>query len=255
MTEHHNTAEEPTRVLAGRNPVMEALRSGEEMESLYIQSGVPKGPLGAILNKARAAGIPVKEAAREKLTQLAGMDAHQGVVAILSAARYSTMEDIYARAGDEPLFVVLCDEIEDPHNLGAIIRTAEACGAHGVIIPKRHSAGLTAAAVKASAGAAVCLPVVRVTNLVSVMEELKKKNVWITCADMDGEPWCSIDFKGAVALVIGSEGRGVSRLVKEQCDFVASLPMCGQINSLNASVAGGIILYEMARQRMDIKAR
>lgn len=253
--QHRNETEERTRVLAGRNPVMEALRCREELESLYIQSGAPKGPLGAILNKAREAGVPIKEVTREKLTQLTGIDTHQGVAAVLSAASYSRMEDIYARAGEEPLFVVLCDEIEDPHNLGAIIRTAEACGAHGVIIPKRHSAGLTAAAVKASAGAAVCLPVVRVGNLVSTMEELKKRNVWITCADMDGESWCSLDFTGGVALVIGSEGKGVSRLVREQCDFVASLPMRGQINSLNASVAGGIILYEMARQRLGIKAR
>lgn len=247
--------EERSQVLAGRNPILEALRSGQELESIYIQTGVPKGPLGSILNKAREAGIPVKEATREKLTQMAGMENHQGVAAICSSARYAEMEDIYARAGDAPLFVVVCDEIEDPHNLGAIIRTAEACGAHGVIIPKRHSAGLTASAVKASAGAAMCLPVVRVANLVSTIQELKKKGVWFTCADMDGQSWCSLDLKGAVGLVIGSEGSGVSRLVREQCDFIASLPMCGQINSLNASVAGGIILYEMARQRLGLKAR
>lgn len=242
-------------MIAGRNPVLEALRSGQELESIYIQSGVPKGPLGAILNKARDAGIPVKEATKEKLAQLSGIETHQGVAAICSAARYAEMQEIYDRAGDSPLFVVVCDGIEDPHNLGAVIRTAEACGAHGVIIPKRHSAGLTAAAVKASAGAAMCLPVVRVANLVSTMQVLKDKGVWFTCADMEGSPWCSLDFKGGVGLVIGSEGDGVSRLVREQCDFVASLPMCGQINSLNASVAGGIILYEMARQRLDIKAK
>lgn len=247
--------EERSQILAGRNPVLEALRSGQELESIYIQSGAPKGPIGTVLNKARETGIPVKEVTREKLTQLTGIETHQGVAAVCSAAQYAEMEDIYARAGGEPLFVVLCDEIEDPHNLGAIIRTAEACGAHGVIIPKRHSAGLTAAAVKASAGAAVCLPVVRVSNLVSTIQELKKKNVWFTCADMDGESWCTLDFKGGIGLVIGSEGNGVSRLVKEQCDFVASLPMCGQINSLNASVAGGIILYEIARQRLGLKAR
>lgn len=254
MLENQST-EERSQILAGRNPVLEALRSGQELESIYIQSGVPKGPLASVLNKAREAGIPVKEASREKLTQMAGIESHQGVVAICCAARYATLEELYARANGEPLFVVLCDEIEDPHNLGAIIRTAEACGAHGVIIPKRHSAGLTASAVKASAGAAMCLPVVRVANLVSTMEELKKKGVWFTCADMDGQSWCGLDFKGGVGLVIGSEGNGVSRLIKEQCDFVASLPMCGQINSLNASVAGGIILYEIARQRLGIKAR
>ena len=178
------------------------------------------------------------------------------MAAVCAAAAYAEMEDIYARAGEEPLFVVVCDNIEDPHNLGAIIRTAEACGAHGVIIPKRHSAGLTAAAVKASAGAAVCLPVVRVANIAAAMQRLKQeKNVWFTCADMDGQNWCTLDFSGAVGLVIGSEGNGVSRLVKEECDFVAALPMRGQINSLNASVAGGVILYEIARQKMQLKAR
>lgn len=248
-------SEECTTILAGRNPVLEALRSGRELESIYVQTGAPKGPVGAILNKAREAGIPVKEATREKLTQMTGIETHQGVAAICSAAAYSTMEDIYARAGGEPLFVVICDGIEDPHNLGAIIRSAEACGAHGVIIPKRHSAGLTAAAVKSSAGAAVCLPVVRVPNLASTMQTLKEKGVWFVCADMDGRDWCTLDLKGSIGLVIGSEGNGVSRLVKEECDFIASLPMRGQINSLNASVAGGIILYEIARQRLGIKAR
>ena len=249
-------AEETNQVLAGRNPVLEALRSGRELESIYIQAGSPRGPVGAILNKARERGIPVKEATREKLTQLSGIETHQGVAAVCAAAAYAEMEDIYARAGEEPLFVVVCDNIEDPHNLGAIIRTAEACGAHGVIIPKRHSAGLTAAAVKASAGAAVCLPVVRVANIAAAMQRLKQeKNVWFTCADMDGQNWCTLDFSGAVGLVIGSEGNGVSRLVKEECDFVAALPMRGQINSLNASVAGGVILYEIARQKMQLKAR
>lgn len=249
-------AAEQNQVLAGRNPVMEALRSGRELECVYIQSGSPKGPVAAILNKAREQGIPVKEVTREKLAQLSGIETHQGVAAICAAAAYAELRDIYDRAGEEPLFVVVCDNIEDPHNLGAIIRTAEACGAHGVIIPKRHSAGLTAAAVKSSAGAAVCLPVVRVANLVSTMQQLKaEKNVWFTCADMDGQNWCQLDFKGAVGLVIGSEGSGVSRLVREECDFVAALPMQGQINSLNASVAGGIILYEITRQRLGLKAK
>lgn len=255
MQEKKQTGEQ-NQVLAGRNPVLEALRSGRELECIYIQSGSPKGPVAAILNKAREQGIPVKEATPEKLTQLSGIETHQGVAAICAAAAYAEMKDIYERAGEEPLFVVICDNIEDPHNLGAIIRTAEACGAHGVIIPKRHSAGLTAAAVKSSAGAAVCLPVVRVANIVATMQSLKaEKNVWFTCADMDGVNWCQLDFKGAVGLVIGSEGNGVSRLVKEECDFVAALPMQGQINSLNASVAGGIILYEITRQRLGLKAR
>lgn len=250
------TAGEQSSVLAGRNPVLEALRSGRELECVYIQSGSPKGPVAAILNKAREQGIPIKEATREKLTLLSGIETHQGVAAICAAAAYAELQDIYERAGEEPLFVVVCDSIEDPHNLGAIIRTAEACGAHGVIIPKRHSAGLTAAAVKSSAGAAVCLPVVRVANIVATMQTLKaEKNVWFTCADMDGQNWCELDFKGAVGLVIGSEGSGVSRLVREECDFIAALPMKGQINSLNASVAGGIILYEITRQRLGLKAR
>ena len=178
------------------------------------------------------------------------------MAAIPAAESYASLEDIYRRAGDKPLFVVLADGVEDPHNLGAIIRTAEAAGAHGVIIPKRHSAGLTAAAVKSAAGAAAHLPVVRVPNLASLMDQLKReKNLWFYCADMDGQPWCSVDYAGAVGLVVGSEGAGVSRLVKEKCDFVVSLPMNGKINSLNASVAAGIVLYEVARQRLGLRAK
>ncbi len=165
------------------------------------------------------------------------------------------MEDIFDRAGSEPLFVVIADGIEDPHNLGAIIRSADAAGAHGIIVPKRHGAGLTAAVMKASAGAAEHLPVARVSNLAATVEELKKKNVWIYAADMDGDSWCTVDYSGAVALVIGSEGSGVSRLLKERSDVVVSLPMCGQVNSLNASVATGILLYEITRQRKVIKAK
>ena len=243
-------------VVAGRNPVLEMLRSGQEIESIYIQSGIPKGPLGRIVAMAKEKGIPVKEASAEKILALSGVEVHQGVAALVSAARYASLEDVYRKAGDAPLFLVLCDEIEDPHNLGAIIRTAEAAGAHGVVIPKRHSAGLTAAAVKAAAGAAAYLPVVRVPNLPGVMEQLKKeRNMWFYCADMDGEPWCGTDYSGAVGLVVGSEGSGVSRLVREKCDFVVSLPMAGQVNSLNASVAAGIILYEVARQRLGLRAR
>lgn len=242
-----------TRAVAGRNPVLELLRSGQELECLYLQTGLEKGPVGKILAMARERGIPVKEAAAEKLTALSGISSHQGVAAIPSAAAYGDLTDIYRRAGDSPLFVVLADGVEDPHNLGAIIRTAEAAGAHGVIIPKRRSAGLTAAAVKAAAGAAAWLPVVRVPNLATVMEELAaQKGVWFYCADMDGQPWCGVDYSGAVGLVVGSEGSGVSRLVKEKCDFTVSLPMAGRINSLNASVAAGVILYEIARQRAGL---
>ena len=242
--------------IAGRNPVLELLRSPREVECIYLQAGLEKGPVGHIIALAKERGIPVKEAAPEKLQALSGIASHQGVAAIPAAESYASLEDIYHRAGDKPLFVVLADGVEDPHNLGAIIRTAEAAGAHGVIIPKRHSAGLTAAAVKSAAGAAAHLPVVRVPNLASLMDQLKReKNLWFYCADMDGQPWCSVDYAGAVGLVVGSEGAGVSRLVKEKCDFVVSLPMNGKINSLNASVAAGIILYEVARQRLGLRAK
>ena len=218
-------------IIAGRNPVLEALRSQQELESVYIQQGDRKGPLAKIAAMARQRGIPVKDATAEKLQAMSGISSHQGVAAVLAAADYATLEDIYARAGDEPLFVVLADDIEDPHNLGAIIRTAEA------------------------AGAVAWLPVVRVSNLPAVMEQLKERGVWFYCADMDGQDWCSMDYSGGVGLIIGSEGRGVSRLVREKCDFVVSMPMRGKVNSLNASVAGGIILYEVARQRMGLAAR
>ena len=245
-----------TQTVAGRNPVLELLRSGQELECIYLQAGLEKGPVGRILAMARERGVPVKEVTSEKLRAISGIASHQGVAAVLSTAAYSSLEELCRRAGDDPLFVVLADGVEDPHNLGAIIRTAEAARAHGVIIPKRRSAGLTAAAVKSAAGAAAWLPVVRVSNLVSAMEELKaKKGVWFYCADMDGEPWCTVDYGGAVGLVVGSEGSGVSRLVKEKCDFTVSLPRAGKINSLNASVAAGVILYEIARQRAGLRSK
>lgn len=242
-----------TTIIAGRNPVTEALRADQELECIYLLTGDRKGPLGRILAAAKDRGIPVKDATTEKLLQLSGTPNHQGVAAVVSAAQYSTMDDIKKKADGKPLFVIVADCIEDPHNLGAIIRTAEAAGAHGVIIPKRHSAGLTATAVKASAGAVFHLPIVRVPNLVATMEQLKEDGVWFYCADMDGSDWCSTDFSGGVGIVIGSEGNGVSRLVKEKCDFTLSLPMCGQVNSLNASVAGGIIMYEVTRQRIGLR--
>ena len=245
-------------MIEGRNAVTEALRSGTAIDKIYLAKGETDRTLSRIAAEARKAGVVVVEADRRKLDAMSRTHAHPGVIALAAVREYVSVESMLAAAaekGENPLLVV-CDEISDPHNLGAIIRTAEACGAHGVIIPKRHSAGLTAAAVKSSAGAAVCLPVVRVANLVSTMQQLKaEKNVWFTCADMDGQNWCQLDFKGAVGLVIGSEGSGVSRLVREECDFVAALPMQGQINSLNASVAGGIILYEITRQRLGLKAK
>lgn len=241
-------------LVAGRNPVIELLRSGRPVNQILMLKS-EGGSLQKIVAMAKERGVPVKDVAREKLESLCSGVNHQGVIAFTAACDYATVEDIFARAGSEPLFVVIADGIEDPHNLGAIIRSADAAGAHGVIIPKRHGAGLTAAVMKASAGAAEHLPVARVSNLAATIEELKKKNVWIYAADMDGESWCTVDYSGAVALVIGSEGSGVSRLLKERSDVVVSLPMCGQINSLNASVAAGILLYEVTRQRKGIKAK
>lgn len=236
-------------LIIGRNAVLEFLKTDKPVECIYIQKDA-HGSIGKIIALGREKGAVIKEVAGIKLDVLSARASHQGVVLQTSAARYSELEDIYARAGDEPLFVVLADEIEDPHNLGAIIRTAEAAGAHGIIIPKRRSAGLTFAVAKASAGAVEHLPVVRVANLVSTMDMLKKEhNLWFYAADMDGKPWRQQDYSGAVGLVVGSEGQGVGRLVREKCDFVVSLPMCGQIRSLNASVAAGIILYEIAARR------
>lgn len=249
MQEKKQTGEQ-NQVLAGRNPVLEALRSGRELECIYIQSGSPKGPVAAILNKAREQGIPVKEATREKLTQLSGIETHQGVAAICAAAAYAEMKDIYERAGEEPLFVVICDNIEDPHNLGAIIRTAEACGAHGVIIPKRRSAGLTAIVAKTSAGAVSYIPVARVPNIPALLKELKKQGVWVFGTAADGNTTLyNADLKGPAAIVIGSEGAGMTRLAAENCDFLVSIPMKGKISSLNASAAAAILLYEAVRQR------
>ena len=242
-------------VVLGRNAVPELLKSGREVETVYIQKGEMKGSIPRIAAMARERGIPVKEVNGLKLDSLSGPNNHQGVAAITAAYTYSTVEDILARAGEEAPFIIIADEIEDPHNLGAIMRTAEAAGAHGLIIPKRRGVGLTATVSKTSAGAMEHLPVARVSNLVSTIEELKKKGIWAYCADMDGQPWCSVDYAGGVALIIGSEGQGVSRLVKESCDFTVALPMRGEINSLNASVAAGIVIYEIARQRMGLKAK
>ena len=240
--------------ITGRNAVLEALRNERSMESINIAKGENKGSILKIIAMAKDQGIPVKEVSTVKLDAMSGGAPHQGVIGIASAHEYATMEDLFARAeekGEKPFFII-CDELEDPHNLGAVIRTAEAAGAHGVIVPKRRSAGLTPVVYKTSAGAVEYLPVVRVANLASTMEELKEKGVWIYAADMDGENWCSVDYTGSVALVIGSEGRGVGRLIKDQCDFLVSMPMNGKITSLNASVAAGILMYEVARQRAGL---
>ncbi len=240
-------------IVAGRNPVIELLKNETPVDCVYLQKTESKsGAILKIMSMARDKGLVIKEVTKEKLDSMAPGINHQGAVAVVAAYEFATVEEIIARAGDEKLFVVIADEIEDPHNLGAIIRTADAAGAHGVIIPKRRGAGLTSAVMRASAGAASHVAVAKVPNLVQVIDQLKEMGVWIYAADMDGTSWCTVDYNGAVALVVGSEGKGVSRLVKEHCDVVVSLPMQGKINSLNASVAAGIILYEVARQRQGL---
>ena len=243
-------------IIAGRNAVNEALRAGRTLDSLYVQRGDHGGGLAALIAKAKAQGVPIKEADPKKLEHMCGGANHQGVVAVAAVKEYASLEEIFARAEErgEPLFLVICDGLEDPHNLGAVIRTAECAGAHGVVIPKRRSVGLTYAVGKASAGAVEHLPVARVQNVAALLGDLKARGVWIYTADMDGSPWCQTDFTGPAALVIGSEGSGVSRLVKERSDFVVSLPIKGQVNSLNASVAAGVLCYEVARQRSGLQA-
>ena len=249
-----------TRPEASRRPARPQFRPQEEESVRGMQrEDIVIGRNGVIelkiLAMAKEQGIPVKETSPAKLDNMCGHQNHQGVIAVTGAANYSTMEDIYKKAGDQPLFVIIADEITDPHNLGAIIRTAEIAGAHGVIIPKRGSVGLTVTVAKTSAGAVEHLPVVRVSNLAATVDQLKKDGVWVYGTDMEGQCWCEIDDTGPVALIVGSEGKGMSRLLTDKCDFIASLPMYGEINSLNASVAAGIVMYEIARQRAGIKAR
>lgn len=242
-------------VIVGRNPVNEALRSGREIDKLLIAHGANTGSTRAIVAKCRERGILVKEVSAQKLDFMSGGAAHQGVALIVAAHKYYTVDDILNQAEEsgQPPFIIICDEIEDPHNLGAIIRTAEACGVHGVIIPKRRSASLNAVVAKSSAGALEYMKVARVTNISDTIDLLKQKGLWIFAADMDGDHWCQTDYCGPCGLVIGSEGKGVGRLVKKKCDKIVSMPMVGNINSLNASVAAGILMYEVARQRQGIK--
>lgn len=236
-------------LVIGRNAVLELLRSDAQVETLYLQKGLT-GTISKIAAMAREKGVVVKEANGVKLDNMCAHSNHQGVVAVTAGAHYSELEDIFARAGEDPVFLVVADEIEDPHNLGAIIRTAEAAGAHGLILPKRRSAGLTFTVTKTSAGAVSHLPIVRVANLATTIDLLKERGVWFYAADLDGTPWCETDYSGPCGLVVGSEGKGVGRLIREKCDFAVTLPMRGKVNSLNASVAAGIVLYEIARQRM-----
>lgn len=244
----------PVQYIVGRNPVLELLRGERPVDMLYVSSGAGGGSIGEILRLAAQREIPVKRVDDKKLEALGGGAAHQGVAASLSAHRYASLDEIFERAGADPLFVVIADGVEDPHNLGAIIRTAEVVGAHGVIIPKRRSASLTPAAAKSAAGALEHIPVARVTNLAALIEQLKQRGVWVYAADMQGESYCTVRLDGPVALVVGSEGRGLSRLIREKCDMALSLPMYGRISSLNASVAAGVLLVEIARQRHAIRA-
>ncbi|MDD5931716.1 MAG: 23S rRNA (guanosine(2251)-2'-O)-methyltransferase RlmB [Oscillospiraceae bacterium] len=240
-------------IIEGRNAVIEALRAGENIDKIYLQKGETDKTLGHIASKARAAGIVVVDADKRKLDAMSRTHAHQGVIALAAMREYVSVEDILAKAaekGEAPLIVV-CDEISDPHNLGAIIRTAECAGAHGVIIPKRRSAGLTAVVAKTSAGAVAHMSVARVANIPSLLKDLKKQGVWVFGTAAGGTTRLyDADLRGAAAIVIGSEGDGMTRLAQENCDFLVSIPMQGKLNSLNASAAAAILLYEAVRQRL-----
>ena len=239
--------------IEGRNAVLEAFRSGKTIDKLFVQDGCKDGPILSITREARKHDTLIKYVPRERLDQLSETGKHQGVIAYAAAYEYAGVEDILKNArdkGEEP-FIFLLDNIEDPHNLGAIIRTANLAGAHGVIIPKRRAVGLTATVAKTSAGALNYTPVAKVTNLAATIDELKKEGLWFVCADMGGESMYRLNLKGPIGLVIGNEGEGVSRLVKEKCDYIASIPMKGDIDSLNASVAAGVLAYEIVRQRLN----
>ena len=238
--------------IEGRNPVLEAFRSGKCVDKLFILDGCQDGPVRTIAREARKTDTIINYVSKERLDQLSETHAHQGVIAQVAAYDYSTVDEILARAeekGEAP-FLIILDNVEDPHNLGAIIRTANLAGAHGVIIPKRRAVGLTSTVAKTSAGAINYTPVAKVTNIVRTIEELKEKGIWFVCADMGGETMYDLDLTGPMGLVIGNEGEGVSRLVREACDFTASIPMKGDIDSLNASVAAGVLAYEIVRQRL-----
>ena len=238
--------------IEGRNAVLEAFRSGKCVDKLFILDGCQDGPVRTIAREARKTDTIINYVSKERLDQLSETHAHQGVIAQVAAYDYSTVDEILARAeekGEAP-FLIILDKVEDPHNLGAIIRTANLAGAHGVIIPKRRAVGLTSTVAKTSAGAINYTPVAKVTNIVRTIEELKEKGIWFVCADMGGETMYDLDLTGPMGLVIGNEGEGVSRLVRETCDFTASIPMKGDIDSLNASVAAGVLAYEIVRQRL-----
>ena len=238
--------------IEGRNAVIEAFRAGKTIDKIYVLDGCQDGPVMTIKREAKKQDTLIKYVTKERLDQLSETGKHQGVIAVAAAYEYAEVEDILLAAEEkgEPPFIILLDNIEDPHNLGAIIRTANLAGAHGVIIPKNRAVGLTATVARTSAGALNYTPVAKVTNLAKTIEELKKKGMWFVCADMDGTLMYQLDLKGPIGLVIGSEGEGVGRLVKEKCDMAASIPMEGNIDSLNASVAAGVLAYEIVRQRL-----
>lgn len=238
-------------IICGRNPVLEALRSGREIDRLFVAHGTGGGSVTAIIAKCRAKGILIKEISPQKLDYYCGGANHQGVAVMFASQEYATVDDMFALAetrGEKP-FLIICDEIEDPHNLGAIIRTAEATGVHGVIIPERRSASLNATVAKAACGALEYVPVARVTNIANTIDALKERGVWVFGADMDGDDYTKTDFDTPCALAIGNEGKGIGALTAKKCDAILSLPMLGKINSLNASVAAGILMYEVVRSR------
>lgn len=248
------TAKESVKetVLEGRNAVIEAFRSGRAIDRLYLLDGCQDGPIMTVKREAKKRETPVKYVTKERLDQMSDTGKHQGVIAVVAAYEYAQVEDMLQAARDkgEAPFLFLLDNIEDPHNLGAIIRTANLAGAHGVIIPKNRAVGLTATVARTSAGALNYTPVAKVTNLAKTIEDLKKEGMWFVCADMGGTTMYQLDLRGAIGLVIGNEGDGVGRLVKEKCDMTAAIPMKGDIDSLNASVAAGVLAYEIVRQRM-----
>lgn len=242
-----------SNIIEGRNAVIEAFRSGKTVDKVLILEGCQDGPINTIVREAKKHNVLIKYVKKDRLDKVSETGKHQGVIAYVAAYKYAEVEDILdnARKKGEPPFVIILDGIEDPHNLGAIIRTANQAGAHGVIIPKRRAVGLTSTVARTSAGAINYTPVAKVTNIANTIEDLKKEGMWFVCADMDGEVMYNLDLKGSIGLVIGNEGEGVSRLVKEKCDFIAQIPMKGDIDSLNASVAMGILSYEIVRQRLS----
>ena len=246
-----NDNNQKSNIICGRNPVLEAVRSGREIDRLLVAHGVSGGTVSAIIAKCSAKGVLIKEVSPQKLDWYCGGANHQGVAVMFASQEYCSVDDILkiAEERNEKPFIVICDEIEDPHNLGAIIRSAEACGVHGIIIPKRRSASLNATVAKSASGALEYMKVARVTNIPNEIDRLKQKGIWVFGADMDGDDYTAVDFDIPCALVIGNEGHGIGRLVAKKCDGIISLPMHGKINSLNASVAAGILMYEVVRKR------